>query len=51
MSYGLTGAPLDAESSGTQDIGPANGAGLATLTPAVKDSLNAMLATDLAELK
>ncbi len=51
LSYGLNGVPLDAGSAGTDNLGPADGAGLAVLSPPVKQALTTIFADDLAQLK
>ena len=51
LSYGLNGAPLSAEDSGNQVPGPSDGAGLAPLSPAVKDALTGILAEDIVDLR
>ena len=50
LSYALDGVPLNPESSGTADVGPANGAGPACFSPEIRGELKTLLAEDAKEL-
>lgn len=50
LSYALNGVPLDPISSGTFDLGPANGAGPASISPDLRGVLTSLLAEDAAQL-
>lgn len=50
LSYALNGVPLDPASAGTSDVGPANGAGPASLSPETRSILSILLAEDATQL-
>ena len=51
LSFGLNGIPLDQETSGVASTGPANGAMIAKLSPAVSSITKAILAEDVAQIR